>query len=289
MKKIVLSLSLLIAAPLCARVADNPRVYKIDGIMAVIPSPEGNEVITESEIHRPAIDGTMRTEEDLIRGARFYLEAKKYGMTPTESDIDAHLNSIKRENNINHDQIVELFDSAGYTYEEGREQLGKMSSVGTLLSVKVNSRLLIPEREVRAYYDEHPEYIQAAYQLQHGIMPFLEDMNKEQQRKRIEATLRAQKSIPLIEWGDPFWVEDEDLAEDKRFLTEMKPGEIRLSKELANGFELFKMHDLRERRLKSFEERYTEIADLLRRPRYERLFSEFEEQLKATMPVIDLR
>lgn len=260
--------------------------YEIDRIIAVVPSAEGNRVITQSEKDRPAIDGTVRTEKDLIRGARLYLEAKRYGMLPSDEDIDSHLNMIKRDNKMTHDDVVKLFDSAGYTFAEGREQLGEMSAINTLLSVKVHSRLLIPEREVRAFYDANPQYLEPQYELQRGLLAFAADGNKEQQRKKIEATLRAHKSIPGIEWTAPFWIDLVDLAEDKQFITEMKPGEVRLAQELFDSFEFFKLVNLRERRLKSFEERYSEIVDVLRRPRYERMFSEFEQQLEATMPVI---
>lgn len=260
--------------------------YQIDCIIAVVPSPDGNKVITQSDKDRPAIDGTMRSEQDLIRSARLFLEAKKYGMLSTEEDVDNHLNMIKRENKMTHDDVVKLFDSAGYTFAEGREQLAEMTAINTLLSVKIHSRLLIPEREVRAFYEANPLYIDPQYELQHGLMAFDSAISREEQRKRIEATLRAGKSVPNIEWADPFWLDFADIAEDKKFITTMKPGEVRLSQELLSGFEFFKLLNLRERRLKGFEERYNEIADTLRRPRYERLFSEFEQQLEATMPVI---
>ena len=150
---------------------DAKNRYQIDTIIAVIPNPEGNKVITQSELDRPAIDGTMRSKKDLIRNARLYNKAKEYGMIPSEADIDDHLNQIKRENKMTHDDVVKLFDSAGYTFAEGREQLAEMSAMSTLLSVKVHSRLLIPEREVRAYYDANPIYLEPEYQIQRGLMP----------------------------------------------------------------------------------------------------------------------
>lgn len=310
MKKRIVVLSLVLAiAPIHMSVAENARTapkkidttakkerkkrdpknrYQIDTIIAVVPNPEGNKVITQSELDRPAIDGTMRSKQDLIRNARLYNKAKEYGMIPGESDIDDHLNTIKRENKMSHDDVVKLFDSAGYTFAEGREQLGEMSAISTLLSVKVHSRLLIPEREIRAYYDENPIYIEPQYEIQSGLMPFDSSLSKDQQRKKIEATLRAGKTLPNVEWKDPFWFDIAEIAEDKMFITQMNPGEVRFSQETFDGFELLKLVNMHERRLKSLQERYVEIADILRRPRYERLFTEFEQQLEAQMPIIDL-
>jgi hypothetical protein len=308
MKKVILSLILLMTvvhSSICDSVKAEPATstppastkkentgrnkkdrYIIDSIIAVVPSPEGNKVITQSELDRPAIDGTMRSKQDLVRNARLHNKAREYGMLPSETDIDEHLNSIKRENKMTHDDIVKLFDSAGYTFAEGREQLGEMSAISTFMSVKVHSRLLVPEREIRAYYDEHPEYLEPQFELQRGLMPFDMNMTKDEQREKIEATLRAGRSVPNIIWADAFWIDLVDLAEDKQFITQMQPGEVRLSQELVEGFEFFKLLDRRDRRLKSYEDRYNEIATLLRRPRAERMFSELEQQLEATMPVI---
>lgn len=266
---------------------DTKNRYQIDTIIAVIPNPEGNKVITQSELDRPAIDGTMRSKKDLIRNARLYNKAKEYGMIPSETDIDDHLNTIKRENKMSHDDIVKLFDSAGYTFAEGREQLGEMSAISTLLNVKVHSRLLIPEREVRAYYDENPIYLEPEYQIQRGLIPFDTNISRDEQREKIETMLQAGKKISNVEWLDPFWIDIADIAQDKMFITQMKPGEMRLTQEF-DSFELLKLVNAHERRLKSFEERYGEIADILRRPRYERLFAEFEQQLEAQMPFVDL-
>lgn len=266
---------------------DKKNRYPIDTIIAVIPNSEGNKVITQSELDRPAIDGTMRSKKDLIRNARLYNKAKEYGMIPSESDIDDHLNTIKRENKMTHDDVVKLFDSAGYTFAEGREQLGEMSATSTLVNVKVHSRLLIPERDIRAYYHENPIYLEPEYQIQRGLIPFDTNIMKDEQREQIEAMLRSGKKISNVEWLDPFWIDVAVIDQDKMFIIEMKPGEVRLIEEVDN-FELFKLVNAHERRLKPFEERYTEIADILRRPRYERLFAEFEQQLEAQMPVIDL-
>jgi hypothetical protein len=267
---------------------DTKNRYQVDTIIAVIPNPEGNKVITQSELDRPAIDGTIRSKKDLIRNARLYNKAKEYGMLPSESDIDDHLNMIKRENKMSHDDIVKLFDSAGYTFAEGREQLGEMFATSTLVNVKIQSRLLIPERDVRAYYDANPIYLEPEYQIQRGLVPFDANISRDEQREQIEAMLRAGKKLPNVEWIDPFWIDIADIAQDKMFITQMQPGEVRLSQEMFEGFELFKLVNAHERRLKSFEDRYGEIADILRRPRYERLFAEFEQQLEAQMPVVDL-
>jgi hypothetical protein len=303
MKKIILSLVLLItvvqssicdsvktASPAPTKKGSTARNkkdrYIIDSIIAVVPSPEGNKVITQSELDRPAIDGTMRNKQELVRNARLHNKAREYGMLPSEADIDDHLNTIKRENKMSHDDLVKLFDSAGYNFAEGREQLGEMSAISTFMSVKVHTRLLVPEREIRAYYDEHPEYLEPQFELQRGLMPFDMNISREEQLEKIEATLRAGKSVPNIVWGDAFWIDLADLAEDKKFITQMQPGEVRLSQELMDGFEFFKLLNLHDRRLKSFEERYNEIANILRRPRADRMFSELEQQLEATMPVI---
>lgn len=284
-KRVLLNLMQVLTIVSCNSALSDGALYPIDTTLAVVYSPEGNDVITQSSIDRPAIDGSMRTLQDLVEEARFFAEAKKYGMSPGPDQIETHLNYIQQSNNLTRKQIEELFDASGYTMAEGKEQLGRMLGVNTLIDAKVRSRLLIPQREIQAYYDEHPEYTDPAYYVQRGMMPFAKNMSASEQRKKMEKMIKSGKEVPRVEWTEPFWVQDAELSDEKKFLADMKTGEIRISGELFNGFELFKMRDRKERRLRTLEERYTSIVEELRRPRYQKIFSEFQQSIEATIPV----
>ena len=49
--------------------------------------------------------------------------------------------------------------------------------------------------------------------------------------------------------------------------------------EFSGGFELLKMVTKKEKRLKPLDERYREIADILRRPKYEELLTQYKQSL----------
>ncbi len=53
-------------------------------------------------------------------------------------------------------------------------KFGMISVINQLLDFKIRSRLIVPEREVVAYYNENPEVQDASYQIQIGMVPFVQ-------------------------------------------------------------------------------------------------------------------
>jgi hypothetical protein len=193
--------------------------------------------------------------------------------------IDKHLKSVQRENNLTLDQLKAVFKSAGYTYEEGREQFGIMTTINSVLDYKIRSRLMIPERELRAYYDENPVKYPESCLLERTVVTVSADDDREEMRERVAAFARTGKGFADVTWSAPFWVEINDLAEEKQCIADLNAGEMSAPFELEDGFEVFRVKDKRINCLVSLEDRTREISDALRRPRYERLMTEYKQSL----------
>lgn len=102
------------------------------------------------------------------------------------------------------------------------------------------------------------------------------------QKKRQQAQLIAYadgKIEPDVEWGEPFTLNHSEIAEDKQFIYAMVPGKISLPQEVEGGFELFKLVEKTEETVKSLDDSYREIADILRRPKYDELMQKYKEML----------
>jgi preprotein translocase subunit Sss1 len=56
--------------------------------------------------------------------------------------------------------------------------------------------------------------------------------------------------------------------------------------EVENGFEMFKLTEKTPELIRSLDERYREIADILRRPKYEELLETYKENLLSTSSII---
>jgi len=259
----------------------------VDQIKTVIFGPEETDIITQSSINRPGIDGSVRSEEDIILERLMVQDAKKYKMMPDDDAIDKHLKAVQRENNLTMEQMHQIFEQAGYTYEEGRKQFGDMTAVQQVVGFKVQSNaVMVPEKEIQKYYDEHPVYLLARYQLERAFVPYSKMSNKEKLKERLLLLNEKPRAVREIEWGEPFWINKDDLAQEMRFIHEMQPGDI--SKPIARerGYDLFKLLKKEEKRIMPLEDRRLEIINTLREPRYMGMLDNYKKELMNDASIV---
>ena len=174
MKKNYVLLFLVFLPLLCAS-KEKPRLklkvpkvpdsaFVIDTIQAV--------VFARSDVMRPSLAGVTQSLDDIIFERLVFLDAQKYKIVPDEDAVDKYLAMVQKENNLTLDQLKDIFASAGYTYEEGRQQFRVMQTVNSMLGLKIHSQVLVPRAQVEEYYNTHPEIIEAEYHLQYGFMPY---------------------------------------------------------------------------------------------------------------------
>jgi hypothetical protein len=249
----------------------------IDAIVIIVFSEEGIEIITRSDIERPSLSGAPRTADDIIFERLVYLDAKKHKILPDEDAVDKYLAAIQREHNLKPEELQMIFLSAGYTLEEGREQLFIMQAVSTMLDYKIRSNLIVPRKQIEAYYHDNPEYEEASYLISYTKIPF-DSSQSEQQRIELEQRAKTGDFIGVL-WEGPFWVSENELATDKQFITQLEVGQISAPYLSTDGFEIYRLEEKKPRRLKTYEERYRDIVDILRRPKYEELLENYRKLL----------
>ncbi len=262
----------------------NKTLYPVDDIVVVIYAQEGTEIITQSDLNRPTLEGAPRTLDETIFERLLFLDAKKYKMTADEEAIDKHLATVQRQNNMTLDELKAVFKASGYTYEEGREQFGIMYAVNSVVDFKIRSRLIVPEKDVLAYYEANPVMLEPSYQVQRAVIPYAKAASKQELRKE----LASFKGIGL-EWQDSFWVDQSDLAESKRFIIDMVVGAIGEPQEIDSGYEVVKLVDKKGERLAPLEDRYREIVDILRKPKYDEVMAEYKKTLFDSASIVYLR
>lgn len=298
MKKRILLFCLLISSPIFAQNdvsaiasakeeenVDTSNLVLIDQIEVVVYGQDV-EIITKSDIDRPALGGGFRTKEEIVFEREVLLDAKKHHLPQDEEAIDAYLAQIQREHNLSQDQLEEIFTSSGYTIEEGREQLQMMQTINTMLDIKIRSNLIVPRRSVEEYYQNNPTVIEATYTLQRAFVPQSEKVSADKQYKALVQYAKSGKNSSSVVWSDPFTLEHSEIAESKQFIYIMQPGEISLPYEVNGGFELFKLVEKTEEQIKSLEDSYREIVEILRRPKYEELMEKYREHLSQISSVV---
>ncbi len=265
---------------------DTSNFVLLDQIEVVVYGQEDVEIITKSDIDRPSLGGGFRTKEDIVFEREVLLDAKKHHIPQDEEAVDAYLAQMQREYNLSEDQLEDIFTSAGYTVEEGRAQLQMMQTVNTMLDVKIRSNLIVPRKEVEEYYKDNPTIIEATYTLQRALVPQSDRLSADQQYNILVRYAQTGKGASGITWSDSFVINHSDVAESKQFIYTMQPGSISLPQAVNGGFEMFKLIDKTSEQVKSLEEAYREIVDILRRPKYEELMEKYREALMKNASIV---
>lgn len=262
------------------------NAFTINKIVASIYTEEHSAIITQLDVERLTLQGETRTLEEIIFEKLVFLDAKAHKVAPDEEAVDRYLQTVQRENNLTLDQLKMIFKSAGYTYEEGREQFAVMSTVNSMIDYKIRSRLIVPEKDIAAYYKAHPEMEEQRYYVEMAVIPFSSEYEGEELKHRLILYTQGKKDFPGISWNEPFWISKTDIAEDKEFITQLKEGQISNPYEGVHGFELYRVKEIQPERLKPLEDRYKDISDALRRPRFEQLLTEYKKELFDTASIV---
>jgi hypothetical protein len=257
---------------------EQSNLILLDQIEAVVYGQDA-EIITRSDIERPALGGGFRTKEEIVFEQQVFLDAKKHHIPQDEETIDAYLAQIQREHNLSAQELEQIFTGSGYTIQEGRQQLQLMQMVNTMLDLKIRSNLVIPRKDVEEYHAAHPTIIEATYTLERAFVPQSKKISASKQYELLIKYAQTGKGIKGISWSESFTINHSDIAQSKQFIYGMKVGQISLPEPVEGGFELFKLVEKTPEQIKSLEESYREIVDILRRPKYEELMEKYREDL----------
>jgi parvulin-like peptidyl-prolyl isomerase len=263
-----------------------PKRILIDETALIIHGPERERIVCLSEIDRLSIDGRKLTKDHLITEELLFQETIKYKVPIDEAIIDKYLANIQKDHKVSIDQIKDIFKSAGYTYAEGRDQLRMMYASNMILDNKIRARLIVPEKEVIAYYEAHPVMKEPKYLLEVGHIPFDYAVAPVEQQKKIQKAIDT-NALANVSWREPFWIIENDLSDTIDFVTEMAPGQISKPLMVSNGFEVYKLRDKKPMRKVALRKRYHEIVSILQRPVFDRLFVEYKKELFDNAYIVD--
>jgi hypothetical protein len=263
----------------------HPSFPVVDAIIARVYGQEGCHIITKSDLERPGLGGQLRSLNDLIFEGMVYLDALKHKVIIDDEAVDKYLQMIQRENNVTLEQIEQSFKDAGYTVAEGREQLRVMQTVNTMVNLRVNKNLVVPRKDVELYFKTYPEYTPEEFMFQYA---FVAEDGSVDQKERVSRALKATDQHDSFDWTKPFAILETDIAEEKKYLCTLSLGAISEPNKVEGGYELYRMVEKKEARLKTLDERYHQIVEILRRPKMKELQDEYRKKLEAVSSVVVL-
>lgn len=258
--------------------------YLLDALRAIVMTVEGTELVMQSDLERPALTGQVMSLEDRVAECCFYLDAVKQKAVATEDQIDRYLSAIQRDNNITLDDLKRTFEANDLTYAQAREQLGRMQTVNTIVELRVMSNVIVPRKNILAYYEENTPVHEAIYYLQRAVIPF--EYNREVQRERLLKSINAGEENGGLRWSMVFSLAASDIAGDKTFIRDAELNRTIFGDAGEDGFELYRVIDKKPERVIPIDECYAFIERTLRQPLYEKLMEEYKEKLFERMTIV---
>ena len=257
---------------------ENSGRILIDTIEVKVANPEGKELITKSDLEQPNLNGAFESKDDFIVKKLIYLDAKKFKIVGDENAVERYFRMIQQQNNLSLEQLESIIKASGRTLEQAKKEIAEMQAINQMVDFKIRSNLIVPRKLIEQYYTDNPVWINQTFKIRYASIPFDFSRNKMEEKKEIIKNIRS-GNLNQFDWSEPFEVEVQDLAADKKFLKELAVKEVYGPVATSNSFELYQMLDKKEQKLVPLEERYEEISDILRKPRYEQLMEDYKKLL----------
>jgi peptidyl-prolyl cis-trans isomerase SurA len=278
----------------------------IDKIVAQV----NEEIITLSELEQamkyfktntgqPADNEAFRRQmlDVLIDRKLAKEEAKRYGMTVPDKELQKALEEIRQRNGFADDEALsKALAKDGMTMEQLRTQISEQITQDRLMALTVKAKPKVPEADIKRFYEEHYKTPENRIHIKVITLPVPPDANPAQQeeiRAQAEkAMTEAQKGedfdkliqqyskpIPGTPSGDLGNIRQADLdPKFFEFLSNLKPNEV-VPLKTPQGFQIIKLIDLKMGQVVSLQEVRPQIEQILGRDEMTKLFS---EHLKET-------
>ena len=283
--KRALLVAVLLALPLWA------RAHVVEKIVAVV----GGDIILKSEMEeraRPFLGEAERESDPKIKEKKrqtilrevlermideqlILQQASDLKVTVTQDDIDKAVEDIRRQNNINQEQLVEALKEQGMTLPGYRQDLKRQITRLKVISIAVRSRVSISDDDVKTYYEQnvkstgvdrkvHASHIFVAIP-DGGTVQQVEDKRtfaaQLVQRARAGedfaklAREHSEDAATRKEGGDLGWFGRGSLPSAiEEIVFNMEPGEVRGPVRAERGFHVLKLTDKKDEQVRPLSE-----------------------------------
>ncbi len=252
--------------------------FLINEVSCIVDGPERRYYITRSELETPGFDGKIPSADEIVDKELIYQDALKHKIPITEF-AQKHIQGIKRQHKLTDEVFDKICAEAGLDPQGALEEFEKMGAGNTMIEQKIMSRIYLPEHEIKEYYEAHPKIKAAKYQLQVAYIPFDTSQPLEAQKQDLEQ--RVKTSPESIRWGEPFWLKENDIADEKKYITQLARGECAPAQLVDGGFEVLRLVNKKEARVIPLEKRYREILHTLRMPKLQHMIDEYKKELRS--------
>jgi len=259
---------------------------------------------------RAARAAALRREvlERLIDDELILQQAAELKLTVTSEQVDASIEEIKRQNNIDDDQLREALRAQGMSMAAYRADLKKQLLRFRVINIAVGSRVTISDDDVKTYYDRHMKdganvQVRASHifiAIPENADPSVVAEKQAQAKKLLDRALAGEDFAKLAreasddpatraEGGDLGYFGKDMLPKAiEELVFAMKVGEVRGPIRVDRGFHVIKLVDRKVKDPKPFDEVKDDIRMQLRQKDMERQTKIYLAELRKKT-LVDIR
>ncbi len=232
-------------------------------------------------------------------------KVKELDIKVTDDEIRQAIEDVKKQNNISQETLVAALNHQGISYDEYKVQLKEQLERLRLVSQEVRSKIQMTEKEMREFYNAHPEKFEKDETFRARLISFrIPPDASDEERKRI--TDKAAGIFSEAKGGknfeelakkysdDPSAKEGGDLGAFKRgemlpefenVLTRLTPGEVSEPFATQTGLHIVKLEERAHGEMQPFEKVKAEIEDILYKKKSEERFNQWLADLRKSAAI----
>lgn len=277
----------------------------VDRVVAII----NEDIVTQVDIEREAApflnkiasSGHSREkQEELIKKVKGDLlealieqsltqqEARRYGISISEDEIDNAVESVKARRSLTQEEFEKALSYEGMTIEVYRENIKKQLLHARIINVAVKSKVVITDTDIQTYYNNHiAEY---AGKKKHHLRNIL--MRDREEIGEIKRRLDENQSFVILakqfsmapnasDGGDLGLFDISNFTPQIReSISKLEKGEYTDIIQTAQGFQIFFIEDIVLDGNRTLEQAADEIEGILYQEEVEKKFQSWLETLK---------
>jgi peptidyl-prolyl cis-trans isomerase SurA len=128
-------------------------LYELNGRMKDLTGLDPAEMRLRDE--KQYLEARRKILNSLIEDRLTLEKIRQLGVIVTPKQVDAAIESIKKNNGLTQEDLIAGLKNRGETYDSYREKIKVQLERMELINFEVKSKIIIREEDIKEYYDKH--------------------------------------------------------------------------------------------------------------------------------------
>lgn len=255
----------------------------IDKIVAIIYHGDGSSLILQSDLARGF--GGAKTLQQEISARLMLLDAQKLKVTITDSELEAQIAQLQKQNNFTAEDVKNIFKNDGFTEQEGKEELRKNFLVRKIIGYRVEDKISVSMKDIEEEYAKCPAYLPSKFTIKQAFISFA-NSSRSIKTAQIKNKISSGEILTTTTWQNPITLSSDQISPEMLLKVEnLIPNEVIILDESDTGITLLTLVSKEEKQMIPIEEKKYEIRSKLMQTQYDNYMKEYEERLSQDAKV----